>query len=154
MRIKENKMSTTVTKETIFVEGVNPRANSKFKTSGGLFVNGGWINTAETVGIEQFKKNKEYSVGVVTENGKKLVVEVYTAPTVTASSTTEKAGDMPATPKASKGEWSGAEAGGIMHDAVALAAGMGLTGDTLETALQRVEAAAEGLLRIKRSLQG
>ena len=72
-------MGNTVIKDTIVVKGVNPKANAKFKTAGGLLLEtGSWINVAMGLDMKQFQKGKTYEVNrEVLENGKSgNVVEV------------------------------------------------------------------------------
>lgn len=157
---------TNVT-DFIKVEGVNTKVSEKLPEAfrntlaGSVKTATGWLNVRKGVGIDKFEKGGTYSVELeISEKGNKTIVSILSlgdAPTTTTNGTAQSAAvakTMKRNSDSYENNGKGAEAGGIYHDAVALAVGIGVTGVTEDEAVGLVNRLAERLLSGKRALQG
>lgn len=159
--------SETVVKDFIKVEGVNTKISDKLPQAfrdtlaGSVKTATGWFNVRKGIDITNFAKDGTYEVEVeISEKGNKTITAILSlgdAPTTTQGTTqsTAKAKTYTKTDKAAfEKRDNSMEAGGIMHDAVTLAVGIGVAGLTNEEAVATVAKLAELLLDTKRALQG
>lgn len=158
---------TNVT-DFIKVEGINTKISDKLPEAfrntldGSVKTTAGWLNVRKGVGIDKFEKGGTYSVELeISEKGNKTIVSILSlgdaSVTQTNGNTTETKTTKTATKRTTDSfekRDNSMEAGGIMHDAVALAAAIGVTGLTVEDAVATVNVIADQLLAVKRKLQG
>jgi len=162
----------TIVKDFIKVEGINTKVSDKLPEAfrktldGSLKTATGWLNVRQGVDMGNFVKDGTYEVEIeISEKGNKTVISVPSlGQQNTSNSTTTSSGAgqaVQATYNIAKSSNTvfekrdnSMEAGGIMHDAVALAVGIGVVGLTEEEAVKRVQNLAEALLEVKRNIQG
>lgn len=160
-----NKMSQTLVTDFITVEGINTKVSEKLPEAfratldGSIKTSTGWLNVRKGVGIDKFEKGGTYSVELeISEKGNKTIIAILSLDDKGTGATTTAPVTAKAYTKVDKVGFekrdNSMEAGGIMHDAVALAAAVGVTGLTVEEAVDLVEKFAGALLEVKRELQG
>lgn len=161
-------MSTgTVVKDFIKVEGVNIKISDKLPEAfrntlaGSVKTATGWFNVRKGLDITNFVKDGTYEVEIeISEKGNKMITAILSL----GDKGTEGIATTAATAKPYTGTKTdkavfekrdnSMEAGGIMHDAVALAIGVGVAGLSEDEAIGLVHRLAVKLLVNKRDLQG